>query len=147
MFYIHYRGSPWGSQTQQHTFCLHYAHSQHTESHLRKKQPQGKIPTALLFSQRIFIMLLQMLFFTAAILLCAVQTADPRSHRDQSQPELFCACAHISKLVSTGVENAILIVMRHFTVNFIFHEETPSMKKKFVSSSLRPWNGSLPAVQ
>ena len=30
---------------------LHYAHSQHTESHLGKKQPQAKIPRAFLFSQ------------------------------------------------------------------------------------------------
>ena len=48
---IHYRGSPWGSRTQQHAYCLRYAHSQHTESHLGKKQPQAKIPIAFLFSQ------------------------------------------------------------------------------------------------
>ena len=48
---IHYRGSPWGSRTQQHAYCLRYAHSQHTESHLGKKQPQAKIPRAFLFSQ------------------------------------------------------------------------------------------------
>ena len=47
---IHYRGSPWGSRTQQHAYCLRYAHSQHIESHLGKKQPQAKIPIAFLFS-------------------------------------------------------------------------------------------------
>ena len=48
---IHHRGSPWGSRTQQHANSLRYAHSQHTESHLSKKQPQAKIPIAFLFSQ------------------------------------------------------------------------------------------------
>ena len=51
---IHYQGSPWGSRTQEHAYCLHYAHSQHIESHLCKKQPQAKIPIAFLFSQRHF---------------------------------------------------------------------------------------------
>ena len=54
-FNIHYRGSPWGSRTQQHAYdayCLPgYAHSQHIESHLGKKEPQAKIPKAFLFSQ------------------------------------------------------------------------------------------------
>ena len=48
---IHYRGSPRGGRTQQHAYCLRYAHSQHNESHLAKKQPQAKIPIAFLFSQ------------------------------------------------------------------------------------------------
>ena len=48
---IHYRGSPWGSRTQQYAYCLRYAHSQHIESHLGKKQQQAKIPIAFLFSQ------------------------------------------------------------------------------------------------
>ena len=48
---IHYRGSPWGSRTQQHAYCLRYAHSQHIESHLGKKQPQAKIAIAFLFGQ------------------------------------------------------------------------------------------------
>ena len=48
---IHYRGSPWGSRTQQHAYCLRYAHSQHIESHLSKKQQQAKIPIAFLFRQ------------------------------------------------------------------------------------------------
>ena len=48
---IHYQGSLCGSRTQQHTYRLRYAHSQHIESHLSKKQPQAKIPIALLFSQ------------------------------------------------------------------------------------------------
>ena len=45
------RGSPWGSRTQQHAYCLRYAHSQHTQSHLGKKQPQAKIPIEFLFSE------------------------------------------------------------------------------------------------
>ena len=48
---IHYRGSQRGGRTQQHAYCLRYAHSQHTESHLGKKQQQAKIPIAILFSQ------------------------------------------------------------------------------------------------
>ena len=48
---IHYRGSPWGSRTQQHAYCLRYAHSHHIESHLGKKQPQAKIAIAFLFGQ------------------------------------------------------------------------------------------------
>ena len=50
-FNIHYRGSLWGSRTQQHTYCLRYAHSQHIESHLSENQPQTKIPVAFLFSR------------------------------------------------------------------------------------------------
>ena len=48
---IHYRGSPWGSRTQQHAYCLRYAHSHHIESHLGKKQPQVKFAIAFLFGQ------------------------------------------------------------------------------------------------
>ena len=48
---IHYRGSPWGSRTQQHAYCLRYAHSHHIESHLGKRQPQAKIAIAFLFGQ------------------------------------------------------------------------------------------------
>ena len=48
---IHYRGSPRGGRTQHHAYCLRYAHSQHIESHLGKKQQQAKIPIAFLFSQ------------------------------------------------------------------------------------------------
>ena len=48
---IHYRGSLKGGRTQQHAYCLCYAHSQHVESHLGKKQQQGKILIAFLFSQ------------------------------------------------------------------------------------------------
>ena len=48
---MHYRGSPWGSRTQQHAYCLRYAHSHHIESHLGKKQPQAKIAIAFLFGQ------------------------------------------------------------------------------------------------
>ena len=48
---IHDRGSPRGGRTQQHAYCLRYAHSQDIESHLSKKQQQAKIPIALLLSQ------------------------------------------------------------------------------------------------
>ena len=72
---IHYRGSPRGGRTQQHEYCLRYAHSQHIESHLDKKQQQAKIPIAFSSVNFIFIILLHMLFFTAANLLCAVRDA------------------------------------------------------------------------
>ena len=39
------------SRTQQHAYCLRYAHSHPTESHLGKKQPQAKIAITFLFSQ------------------------------------------------------------------------------------------------
>ena len=48
---IHYQGSPRGGRTQQHAYCLRYAHSQLIESHFGKKQPQAKILIAFLFSQ------------------------------------------------------------------------------------------------
>ena len=48
---IHYRGSPWGSRTKQHAYCLRYDHSNHIESHLGKKQPQAKIAIAFLYGQ------------------------------------------------------------------------------------------------
>ena len=56
-------------------YCFRYAHSQHTESHLGKKLPQAKIPIAFLFSKLHFTNATEMLFFTAAILLCAVRDA------------------------------------------------------------------------
>ena len=48
---VHYRGSPWGSRTQQHAYCLRYAYSHYNESHLDKKQPHAKIAIAFLFGQ------------------------------------------------------------------------------------------------
>ena len=66
---IHYRGSP------QHAYCLRYAHSQHIESHLGKKQQQAKIPIAFLFSQLHFNNITSHALFPAAILLCAVKDA------------------------------------------------------------------------
>ena len=72
---IHYRGSPWGSRTQQHAYCLRYAHSHHIESHLGKKQPQVKIAIASLFSQLHFNNVTSHALFTEAILLCAVRDA------------------------------------------------------------------------
>ena len=72
---IYYRGSPRGGRTQQLAYCLRYAHSQHTESHLGKKQQQAKISIALLFSQLHFNNVTSHALFTAAILLCAVRDA------------------------------------------------------------------------
>ena len=63
---IHYRGSQRGGRTQQHAYCLHYAHSQHTESHLGKKQQQAKIPIAFLFSQLHFNNITSHAFFYGA---------------------------------------------------------------------------------
>ena len=78
---IHYRGSPWGSGTQQHAYCLRYAHSQHIESHLGKKQPQAKIPIAFLFSQLHFNNVTSDAFFYGGHLVirnkrCAVQNQE-----------------------------------------------------------------------
>ena len=72
---IHYRGSPWGSRTQQHAYCLRYAHSHHNESHLGKKQPQAKIATVFLFGQLHFNDVTSHALFTEAILLCALRDA------------------------------------------------------------------------
>ena len=74
----HYRGSPRGSRTQQHTYCLRYAHSQHIEYFLGKKQQQAKIPMAFLFSQLHFINITShALFYDGHLLMrnkrCAVQ--------------------------------------------------------------------------
>ena len=54
---------------------LHIPNTQHIESHLGKKQPQAKIPIAFLFSKLHGNNVTEMLFFTAAILLCAVMDA------------------------------------------------------------------------
>ena len=47
---IHYRGSPRGSRTQQHSYCLRYAHSQHIVSS-RQETTASEILIAFLFSQ------------------------------------------------------------------------------------------------
>ena len=71
---IPYRGSPWGSRTQQHAYCLPYAHSHHIESHLGKKQPQAKIPITFLFSQLHFNnVAAHALFYGGRLRFCAVQ--------------------------------------------------------------------------
>ena len=70
------RGSPRGSRTQQHAYFLRYAHSQHTQSHFGKKQPQAKISIEFLFSEpHLNNVTSDALFFTVAILLCAVRDA------------------------------------------------------------------------
>ena len=79
---IHYRGSPWGSRTQQHAYCLRYAHSQHIESHLGKKQPQAKIPKAFLFSQIHFNNVTSHALFYGGHL--AMRSAKPGNHRKLS---------------------------------------------------------------
>jgi len=75
---IYYRGSPRGSRTQQLAYCLRYAHSQHIESHLGKKQQQAKFQYRFSSVNFILIMLLHMLFFYGGHLAmrsnrCAVQ--------------------------------------------------------------------------
>ena len=67
---IHYRGSPRGSRTQQHAYCLRYAHSQYIESYFGKKQQQAKIPIAFLFNQLHFNKVISHALF---IKRCAVQ--------------------------------------------------------------------------
>ena len=64
------------SNTRAYCFC--YAHSQHSESHLGKRQPQAKISIAFLFSKLHFSNVTEMLFFYGGHLLirstrCAVQ--------------------------------------------------------------------------
>ena len=67
---IHYRGSP------QHAYCLRYAHSQHIESHLGKKQQQAKIPIAFLFSQLHFNnVTLRALFYGGHLVMCSKRCA------------------------------------------------------------------------
>ena len=84
---IHYRGSPRGGRTQQHGYCLRYAHSQHIESHLGKKQQQAKIPIAFIVSQLHFNNVTSQALFTAAILLCAVRDAHCKT-RQSPQGEI-----------------------------------------------------------
>ena len=75
-FNIHYRGSPRGSRTQQHAYCLRYAHSQHIESHLGKKQQQAKIPIAFLFSQLHFSNITShALFYGGHLVMCSKRCA------------------------------------------------------------------------
>ena len=75
---IHYRGSPRGGRTQQHAYCLRYAHSQHIESHLGKKQQQAKIPIAFLFSQLHFINVTSHALFYGGHLV--MRSAKPGNH-------------------------------------------------------------------
>ena len=62
--------------------CLRYAHSQHIESHLGKKQPQAKILIAFLFSQLHFNNFSSDALFHGGHLVmrskrCPVQTSEP----------------------------------------------------------------------
>ena len=75
---IRYRGSPRGGRLQQQAYYLRYAHSQHIESHLDKKQQQAKIPIAFLFGQLHFNNItLHALFYGGHLVMrskrCAVQ--------------------------------------------------------------------------
>ena len=73
---IYYRGSPRGSRTQQLAYCLRYAHSQHIESHLGKKQQQAKIPIAFLFSQLHFNNVTSLaLFYGGHLVMCSKRCA------------------------------------------------------------------------
>ena len=74
---IHYRGSPWGSRTHQHAYCLHYAPSQHIESHLGKKQLQAKIPVVFLFNQPHFNNVTShALFYDAHLVMCSAKAGN-----------------------------------------------------------------------
>ena len=80
-FNVHYRGSPLERRTQQHEFCLRYAHPQNIKSHLRMKQPQPKILIAILFSELHFNnVTLDVLFHGGHLVMrskrCAMQTSD-----------------------------------------------------------------------
>ena len=71
---IHYRSSPRESRTQQHAYCLRYAHSQHIESHLGKKQQQAKIPIPFLFSQLHFNNVTShVLFYGGHLVMCSAK--------------------------------------------------------------------------
>ena len=84
---IHYRGSLWGSRTQQHAYCLHYAPSQNIESHLGKKQLQAKIPIAFLFSQLHFNNATShTLFYGGHVVM---RSAKPGNHLNRTSPSLL----------------------------------------------------------
>ena len=72
---IHYRGSPRGSRTQQHA----YAYVMHIPTTLSltsaRKNRKQKLQMRFSSVNFILIMLLHMLFYTEAILLCAVRDA------------------------------------------------------------------------
>ena len=89
---IHYRGSPWGSRTQQHAYCLRYAHSHHIESHLGKKQPQAKIAIAFLFGQLHFNNVTSHALFYGGHLV--MRSAKPGNHLNNSSSSSFrCGAA------------------------------------------------------
>ena len=109
---IHYRGSPWGSRTQQHAYCLRYAHSQHIESHLSKKQQQAKIPIAFLFSQLHFNNVTSHALFYGGHLVmrskrCAVQNQGITLNISSGLILWFAPFALNQALVAQKVDNAI----------------------------------------
>ena len=73
---MHYRGSPRGGRTQQHAYFAYVMHIPNTLS-LTSARNNSKQKFQWRFSSVNFILiiLLHLLFFTAAILLCAVRDA------------------------------------------------------------------------
>ena len=105
---IHYRGSPRGGRTQQHAYCLRYAHSQHIESHLGKKQQQAKIPIAFLFSQLHFHNITSHALFYGGHLVmrskrCAVQNWGI-TLRSVTIPDSSVSCQKLSNVVRKATE-------------------------------------------
>ena len=71
---IHYRGSPGREEVELSNTRTAYVMHIPTKLSLSKKQPQAKIAIAFLFGQ-LHLNNVHMLFFTEAILLCAVRDA------------------------------------------------------------------------
>ena len=92
---IHYRGSQGGSRTQQHAYCLRYAHSQHIESHLGKKQQQAKIPIAFLFSQLHFNIVTSHALFYGGHL---VMRSERRAVQNQGSTLMIKLCKYLSTM-------------------------------------------------
>ena len=122
---IHYRGSPWGSRTQQHAYCLRYAHSHHIESHLGKKQPQAKIAIAFLFGQLHFNnVTAHALFYGGHLVMrskrCAVQNQGIT---------LNCPATQASTLSNCSQEQWLLILV----YSQLFPKRTPSGELRVIS--------------
>ena len=115
---IYDRGSPRGSRTQQLACCLRYAHSQHIESHLGKKQQQAKIPIAFLFSQLHFNNVTSHALFYGGHLVmrskrCAVQnqgiTLNQNIHKLVFTYSVLTCCSSFSRLVSCWRQVSVIL--------------------------------------
>ena len=75
------------SRTQQHAYCLRYAHSHHIESHLGKKEPQAKIAIAFLFGHlHLNNVTSHALFYGGRLVM---PSAKPGNHLKKSQHKYF----------------------------------------------------------